>query len=47
MEQHAQAVIELHHADTEGSGDTENRTDHRGDMTLWPIGPLIFFPKIG
>jgi choline/glycine/proline betaine transport protein len=46
MEQHAQAVIELHHADTEGSGDTENRILSELNVVL-ALGLILFILFMG
>ncbi len=40
IEQHAQTVVELHDADTEGGGDAEDGADHRRNIDAVADGPI-------
>ncbi len=45
IEQHAQTVVELHDADTEGGGDAEDGADHRRNIDAVADGPIDPFAK--
>lgn len=47
VKQHAQPVVELHHANSERGGDAEDGADHRRNVDAVANRTVDLLPKIG